>query len=221
MNRSLTVPIAIAVGGIVIAGAMYFSMPKLFPAEADRAALIRPIAASDHILGNPAAPVTIVVYCDFDSAFCRDFDDTLRQIVANEGADGEVAVVYREFPLSELHPNALSHARAAECAAEAGGNDAFWKFEEALFKNQPVEPIRYGSFASALGIPGDAFAKCYADAAMTVDPRIEADLQNALDIGANGTPFSLILAKGKPVSVMPGAYPYEAVRQLVDQALGN
>lgn len=221
MNRSLVIPIAIAAGGIIVAGAMYFSMPEIFPTEADRAALIRPVAASDHILGNPAAPVTIVVYCDFDSAFCKDFNDTLYQIIASEGADGEVSLVFRQFPLSESHPNALFHARAAECAAQTGGNDAFWKFEEALFKNQPVEPIRYGSFASALGIPGDAFATCYADAATTVDPRIEADRQNALDIGANGTPFSLILVKGKPVSVMPGAYPYEAVRQLISQALEN
>lgn len=221
MSQSSKIPIAIAVGGVIVAGAMYFSMPKIFPTEADRATLVRPVMTTDHILGNPAAGAMIVVYCDFDSAFCKDFDETLHQIVANEGTDGKVAVVYREFPLSELHPNALSHARAAECVAQVAGNDAFWKFGEMLFKNQPVEPIRYGSFASALGIPGDAFAKCYADAATTVDARIAADRQNALDMGANGTPYSLILVTGERPMVMTGAYPYDAVRKLVDQALGN
>ncbi|TSC70523.1 MAG: DSBA oxidoreductase [Parcubacteria group bacterium Gr01-1014_49] len=221
MGRSSKIPIAIVIGGVIIAGALYFSVPKLFPTTIEHSSLVRPVTTSDHILGNPAAPAIIVVYCDFESAFCKDFDDTLHQIVANEGINGKVAVAYRAFPLSELHPNALSHARAAECIAETGGNDAFWKFEEALFKNQPVEPTRYGTFASALGISGDAFAQCYVDAATTVDARIEADRQNALDIGANGAPYSLILVTGKPPLVMAGAYPYDAVQKLIDQALGN
>ncbi|MDE1919396.1 MAG: thioredoxin domain-containing protein [Patescibacteria group bacterium] len=221
MKRSLTIPIAIAVGGVIIAAAVYISVPKIFPASPDHPDLVRPVMPSDHILGNPAAPAMIVVYCDFDSSFCKDFDDTLHQLIANEGANGKVAVVFREFPLSELHPNALSHARAAECAAQAGGNDGFWKFEEALFRNQPVDPLRYGAFASALGIPGGAFASCFADAATAVDPRIQADRKNALDMGANGTPYSILLVAGKPPVVMSGAYPYQAVQQLVDDTLGN
>lgn len=163
----------------------------------------------------------IVEYSDFDCEYCKDFHNTLHQVIANAGANGKVAWVFREFPLTEIHPNALPHARAAECIAKVVGNDTFWKFANALFANQPVEPAHYGSLAQAAGVSGDAFAACYADAAASVDARIMADRENALAVGAQGTPYSLILVAGKPPVVMEGAYSYDAVKQLVDQALGK
>ena len=220
MRNELTIPISIILGGIIIAIAVYISMPK--SSSTDTATmLVRPVSASDHILGNPAAPVIIVEYSDFECTFCKTFHETLHQIIANEGANGKVAWVLREFPLSELHPNALAHARAAECIARVAGNDAFWKFADALYKNQPIDPVRYGELASAAGISNNVFATCYADAASTVDARITADRQNALDIGAPGTPYSLIIVAGKSPIVMSGTYPYDAVQELIDQALGN
>ena len=163
----------------------------------------------------------IVEYSDFDCGFCKNFHETLHQIIASEGADGDVAWIFRQFPLTEIHPNALSHARAAECAAEAAGNDAFWRFADILFKNQPVVSTRYGEFANAAGIPGDAFAACFSNAAAAVDGRILADRQNALDIGAPGTPYSIILVAGKAPVVVKGAPPYDAVKLLIDEALAD
>lgn len=222
MTSSLKIPLAIALGGIIVAFAVYVSMPKNSAVSAGNPALVRPVNASDHILGNPAAKVMIVEYSDFDCGFCKGFHETLRQIVANEGTNGEVAWVLREFPLTELHPNALAAARAAECVAKAAGNDAFWKFADALFANQPADPLRYGAFAQEAGVLGaDAFSACYMNAAEAVDARINADRQNALDAGASGAPYSLILVAGKPPVVMDGAYPYDAVKQLVDRALAQ
>ena len=223
MERSLTVPIAILIGGIVVAGAVYFSIAKNLPANlaTGNPSLVRPVGASDHILGNPSAKVMIVEYSDFDCEFCKGFSETLHQIIANEGANGQVAWVFREFPLTELHPNALSHARAAECAAQVAGNDAFWRFADALFANQPVVPAQYGTIAADAGISGDAFATCYATASTTLDTHIMDDRQNALLVGATGTPYSLILVAGQPPVVMNGAYSYDAVKQLVDTALGQ
>ncbi|MEK7126135.1 MAG: hypothetical protein AAB835_01420, partial [Patescibacteria group bacterium] len=113
------------------------------------------------------------------------------------------------------------HARASECVSATSGNDAFWKFSNALFANQPADPSRYGELASSVGISGDAFATCYSTASTTLDARITADRQNALDVGATGTPYSIILVNGKPFEVMSGGYSYDAVKALVDQALGN
>jgi protein-disulfide isomerase len=221
MRPSYTIPLAIILGGIIIAGAIYASVPKS-PSNGDgNPALVRPVGSDDHILGNPAAKVMIVEYSDFDCEYCKDFHDTLHQIIANEGADGDVAWVFREFPLIEIHPNALSHARAAECAASVAGNDTFWKFSNALFANLPADPTRYGTLASSVGISGDAFATCFASASTTVEARILADRQNALDMGAQGTPYSLILVAGKPPVVMAGGYSYDAVKELIDKALGN
>ncbi len=223
MKSSYTIPIAIALGGIIVAIAVYVSMPKTLSTNSGNGnpALVRPVDTTDHILGNPAAKVVIVEYADFDCEYCKGFDDTLHQIIANEGAQGSVAWVYREFPLTEIHPNAMKHAEAAECVAHVGGNDLFWKFADRLFANQPVSPSQYGTFAEQLGVPGTPFATCYENASTTVDARILADRQNALAMGAQGTPFSVILVAGKPPVVIDGAYPYDAVKQLVDTALAG
>ncbi|MDE2173318.1 MAG: thioredoxin domain-containing protein [Patescibacteria group bacterium] len=224
MKSSSVLPLAIVLGGMIIAGAVYLSIvQKRSQATIDtgNAALVRPVSVNDHILGNPAASVLIVEYTDFDCEFCKSFDETLRQIIANEGADGRVSWVLREFPLTEIHPNAMKHARAAECVAKTAGNDAFWKFTHSLFANQPVNPLNYGALAEAAGVQGDAFAACYSNAAANVDARIDADRQNAFAIGARGTPYSLILVAGAAPVVMDGAYSYDAVKSLVDQALAH
>ncbi len=224
MKSSYALPIAIIAGGLIIAGAVYFSIAKKEPSTSSLAgnpALVRPVGPTDHIFGNPAAKVVIVEYADFDCQSCRGFNETLHQIIANEGASGKVAWVYREFPLTQTHPNAMNDARAAECVAKTAGNEAFWKFADSLFANQPADPMNYGVLAYAAGVSGSAFAACYADAAATVDARIQADRQNALAIGARGAPYSLILTAGQTPIVMDGAYPYDVVKQLVDQALAK
>ena len=217
--KPFIIPLAIVTGGMIVAAAVYLSLPKNPARSGGTPSLVRPVGASDHIFGNPTAPVKIIEYADFDCEYCKDFNETMHQIIANEGARGDVAWIYRHFPLSEIHPNALSHARAAECVAEVAGNDAFWRFENILFANQPVEPGRYSQPAKDAGIPGDTFAACYANASARFDARIMADRQNALLVGAQGTPYSLLLVAGKPPIVMEGAYSYGAVKQLIDEAL--
>ncbi len=150
MKNSLTIPVAIALGGVIVAVAVYASMPKTSPTDTGNAALVRAVGATDHILGNPAAPVMIVEYSDFDCTYCKDIHETLHQIIANEGASGKVAWVFREFPLTEIHPNAFSHARAAECIAKTTGNDAFWKYTNRIFEITRLEIYssdKHGSYS--------------------------------------------------------------------------
>ncbi len=223
MKSSFTIPVAIILGGIIVAIAIYVSVPKYVSTSlsAGNPALVRPVTSNDHILGNPAAQVMIVEYADFDCEYCKNFNETLRQIIATEGISGKVALVFREFPLIEIHPNALPLARAAECVAKTAGNDAFWKFTNLLFVNQPVDPTNLGVLAATVGVSGNTFATCYANATKTVDARIMSDRQNAITIGAHGTPYSVILTANAAPVIMSGAYSYDAVKQLVDQALSK
>jgi protein-disulfide isomerase len=222
MESSRAIPFAIVAGGVILAIAVYFAF-----ASSHRGAgqyhtdALRPVTAADHIFGNPSAPVKIVEYADFECTYCKGFDDTLHQIIANDGNKGRVAWVYREFPLTEVHPNALTDAEAAECAASAGGNDAFWSYASLLFQHQPVNPTDYGAFAVQAGVPSDAFAACMANAAAAVDPKIESDRANAVAIGASGTPYSLIIAPGAAPVVVDSAYSYDALKALVDQAIAG
>ncbi len=221
MKSSYTIPIAIVLGGVIVALAVYFSVsrPPSTPSGKGNPAAVRPIGVNDHILGNPAAKVVIIEYADFDCTYCKGFSDTLHQIVADEGLDGEIAWAFRHFPLIEIHENALRHAEAAECAAQAGGNDAFWKFSDALFAAQPADPTKYGVYAEKAGVPGEAFASCYANASTTVYARVMADRQNALDAGAIGTPYTLIVVPGKAPTIISGTYPYEAIQSMISDAL--
>lgn len=224
MKSEYTVPTAIVIGGIIVAIAVFASLPKgQLSTGSGRAnpSLVRPISASDHILGNPSAPIMIVVYSDFDCSFCKGFHDTMHQIVAIQGASGKVAWTFRQFPLNEIHPNAAKHARASECAAEVAGNAAFWSFADALYKNQPADPSSYGTLAATAGIKGDGFAACMSGDTTALDARIAQDRQNALDMGAEGTPFSILLAAGQPPVILDGAYSYDAVKELVTKALQN
>lgn len=225
MKTSFTVPTAIILGGILIAGALYVSLagwPKTGTGDGNPA-LVRPVGVNDHIFGNPLAPIMIITYSDFDSKYSRSFQDSLRQVIESEGASGRVSIVFRHFPLTELHPNAMQHAQAAECVAKVTPADhtIFWKFADALFARQPVDPTRYGEIAASVGVPAKAFTSCFTNAATEVDARIIADRQNALDVGAHGAPHSLIVVQGKPPIVMTGAYTADAIQLLIDQALSE
>lgn len=222
MSSPNTLPVAIIIGGIIVSLAIYLSLnPGISAPKQGDPSLVRPVSTSDHILGNPDAKVFIIVYSDFDCEFCKEFHETLHEIIATEGTRGEIAWVFRQFPLSEIHPNALSHARAAECAAISGGNESFWKFADELFRSQPANPATYGAMAQTTGIPGDAFSACYVHAATTVDPRIIADRENAFTVGASGTPFSLIIKEGRSPIVVNGAYSYDALKEILEKRREN
>ena len=221
MKPSRAIPLSIIFGGVVIAVAVYLATPKAPAPTTLNIAKLTPVRATDHIMGNPAAPVKIIEYCDFESSYCKTLDVTLRQIMADNGASGKVAWVYRQFPVLTKHPNALSAAEAAECAAKTGGNDAFWRFTNQLFTHQPTTPSQYGTLAANAGLPGTAFASCYANASTTVLAAIQADSANANAMKAPGVPFSLLVANGQVPQVMLGTYPYVAIQQLISEALSK
>ncbi len=91
----------------------------------------RPVDEGDHMLGNANASVTLIEYSDFQCPYCKTFHPTVKRVLADYG--DQVNWVYRHFPLETIHPNARPMAHAAECVAEAKGNDAFWQFSDLLF----------------------------------------------------------------------------------------
>ena len=189
-------------------------------AAASHTAALRPVSSNDHIRGNPAAPVTLIEYSDFECPYCKNFHGTLRKLV--EDSKGKVRWVYRHFPLDQLHSKARKEAAASECAAELGGNAAFWKFADRLFElsrsnNRTDIDKVLPQVAHETGLDMAKFKSCLASGRH--DKRVEEDLQNAMATGGNGTPWSLIVSKSGKVHPLSGARPYPAVKQLVDLAL--
>lgn len=221
----MAIPAAIVIGFGLIALSIYLSGGRTTelannpgPAESEAdLANIDPVTDADHIRGNPNAPILIVEYSDFDCPFCKSFHATMERIIDEYGPTGEVAWVYRHMPLTSLHPSAGHLAHASECVAELGGDEAFWKFADMVFgergANEPTNLTRLPEFAVAAGVSEADFEAC-ADSNRH-QAAVEADLNNAVAIGAEGTPYSVVIA-GDQMTVINGAQPYEQVKILVD-----
>jgi protein-disulfide isomerase len=90
-----------------------------------------PVGGADHALGPSHAPVTVVEYGDFECPNCKQAVPAVKLML--EKFAGRVRLVYRHFPLEQVHPHALQAALAAEAAA---GQGKFWPMHDLLFENQ-------------------------------------------------------------------------------------
>ncbi len=227
-QNNLAIPVAIVVAGALIAGAVYFGTggastgasqlqnPEQFAGDLEK---MKPITSSDHVRGDPNAPVKIVEYSDLECPFCKSFHPTMQKIAGEY--EGKVTWVYRHFPLDEIHPKSDKEAEATECANELGGNDAFWRYVDRLFEvtpsNNNLNPAELPKIAEYVGLDAQKFNSCLASGKYAA--HVEEDYQNALATGGNGTPWSVIVAANGKKYPLSGAQPYEAVKQLIELAL--
>ena len=218
-------PVAIIIAGALIAGAVLFGLmygkgnndTAAKPAAA-QPSKIPPVSKDDHMVGNPAAAqLTLVEYSDLQCPFCSRFHPVIEQVVNDYG--GKVAWVYRQFPLSQIHPEALPAAVASECVAQMKGNDAFFAFAKYIFENQArISTSLYHEAADKQGISAADLDACIAKAdSMT---KIKDQFNDAVAAGGQGTPFTVILnKKGETVGTIPGALPIDQVKSQIDALL--
>ena len=213
---------AIVIAGLLIAGAILLKgnqgpvNEKILNLKDIK---IKQVSPEEHILGNPNAKVMLVEYSDTECPFSKRFHDTTAQIIKEKG--NEIAIVYRHFPIAQLHPGAFHEAVATECAYEQGGNEIFWKYIDEVYKrtgsNNSLDPKELPKIAGDIGLDLASFNSCldtekYAD-------KVKEQMKSGNDIGVNGTPKSFILKKGKVVDTIEGAYPYEQVLEKINKAL--
>ncbi len=161
----------------------------------------------DPVLGDKDAPITIVEFSDFQCPFCaRAASDALTEFrSSNYFKDGEVNLIYKDFPLKSIHPFAQKAAEAAECADEEG---KFWEYHDTLFQNQnALTNDDLKKYASDLGLDTENFNNCLDSGDMTKE--VNDDLNAATAAGGRGTPYFVVLnnknGKTAPVS---GAVPF-------------
>ncbi|ABC83813.1 DsbA family protein [Anaeromyxobacter dehalogenans] len=167
------------------------------------------VRADDPTRGNPKAPVTIVLFSDFQCPFCARVEPTLAQVQKTYG--DKVRVVWKHQPLG-MHPNAMPAAEAAEAAREQG---KFWQMHEKLFASQrELSDALYERAAREIGLDVARF-----DAARRSGrgrARIAEDQALAARIGAQATPTMFV--NGVKVE---GAVPFEQIRAVVDAELAR
>src|SRR3989344_5163887 len=212
-NKSSAIPTAIIIAGLIIAGSIFYTSrnkpsnetkienktaeEKQSSSDADN---IKSITSQDHILGNPDASVKIVEFSDAECPFCKKFHGTMHQLIDEYGKTGEVAWVYRHFPLDQLHSKARKEAEATECAAELGGNDKFWNYLDRLFEitpsNNNLDPAELPRIAEYVGLDKSKFNECLSSGKHS--QKVEERVQSAVTAGARGTPYTILVdAKGK------------------------
>lgn len=154
----------------------------------------------DHIRGNIDAEFSLIEYADFDCPYCRRFHPAAKQLIKTSG--GNINWVYRHFPLSAHQASAQKLAEAAECVAELGDKNAFWYFTDNLIM-QPKRgkntqnnaenslPTGVEKAAKLARIDTTALATCINSGRHAA--RVQADTNNALQMGLIGTPASIII----------------------------
>ncbi len=227
----LTVPTAIIIAGLLIAGALYYSKrPTAVPTPAKEDLKIQsadidilPVTEADHILGNPNALVKVVEFGDLECPACIYFHPIMKKIMDEYGKDGKVAWVYRHFPLDQIHPKARKEAEAAECVAKLGGNDQFWKFTHRIFEitkgNNTLEENLLGKTAVEIGINKKAFDSCLASGIFK--SKIQAHLEDGIRAGVKGTPYNILITRDGKKIPLNGAYPYESMKAILDAVIAE
>lgn len=188
----------------------------------ERAKKVRPVSKKrDHIFGNPNAEVSLIEYSDFECPFCKRFHPTPKKVV--KAYDGRVNWVYRHFPLGFHNPGAQKQAEASECAAELGGNDAFWKYSDLIYQRTssngngfPIDKL--APLAVEIGLDKKSFLKCFNSGRYT--KRVQDDLANGALSGVTGTPGNILLNnKTGAVKAMAGAIPFKKLKTAIDRLL--
>ena len=172
-----------------------------------------------YAVGDPNAPITIIEYTDYQCPFCsRHFEQTYGLLKENYIDTGVVYYVFKDFPLTQIHPQAMLAANAARCAGE---QDSYAAMHDTLFATQAEWNGRtdadtlFNQYAAEMGLDAEQFATCLAD--RTYEERIIADLNEGASYGINGTPGFFLNGY-----FLSGAQPYatfaDAIEFLLEEA---
>ncbi|MDB6011887.1 MAG: Periplasmic thiol:disulfide interchange protein DsbA [Gammaproteobacteria bacterium] len=149
------------------------------------------VAATGPTKGRTDAPITIVEFADFQCPYCQQAEATLRSVVASHS--DAVRLVFRNLPLANIHPNAMTAAVAGVCADRQG---KFWDMHDAMFEDQKaLGEDGLKATAKRLGLDADSFSACLG--APDSKAAVNSDTRAADELNLNGTPYFFI--NGRPL----------------------
>jgi protein-disulfide isomerase len=168
------------------------------------------IETTDPSLGRSSAPVTLIEFSDFQCPFCQRVAPTLKKIRDTYG--DKVRIVWKDFPLTQIHPQAFKAGEAAHCAGDQG---KYWEYHDRLFANQgSLQPDDLKKHATDLGLDASAFNACL-DTSKHGE-RVRDGVAQGQRLGVNSTPT--IYINGRMLS---GAQPYETFVSVIDEELSR
>lgn len=177
----------------------------------------------DPMIGDPDAPVTIVEFSDFQCPFCsRFYHQTLPLIMENYVKQGTVNIVFRDFPIDQIHPNARITHIASECADE---QNQFWPYHDILFEKQSQwkglaaaeMAAAVVTYAQELSLDVPSFAACLSSP--EINAEVNADKTAGVQYGVSGTPAFFIGNPQTGYILVSGAQPFDAFASAINQKL--
>ena len=166
------------------------------------------VNADDPSEGKVDAPVTVVEFSDFQCPFCLRVMPTLKQLRSKYG--DKVRVVWKDFPLTQIHPQAFLAAQAGNCAREQG---KFWEYHDKLFGNQSaLQADALKRYAADVGLDTAKFNQCLDSS--KYEARVQDALGNGGRLGVSSTPT--IFVNGRMIN---GAQPIEVFQSVIDDEL--
>lgn len=161
-------------------------------------------------LGPADAPITIVEFSDFQCPYCRRFhEETYRALL--DAYPGQIRFVYRNLPLTSIHPDAMPSAVASLCANDQG---AYWDYHDKLFSSEILTRDTFVQYAADLNLDVEEFTACLDSGKH--DKFIQDDMNFAINLGVQSTPTFFI----NGLAVV-GAQPLSAFTQIIDQELAG
>jgi protein-disulfide isomerase len=168
------------------------------------------VTKQDHIQGNDRAPVTLLEYGDYECQFCGQAYYIIKKLQQDIGH--QFRLVFRNFPLTQIHPHALLAACGAEAATQQG---KFWEMHDLLFENQDaLNEENLVSLAYVLKLDVDRFINDIDSD--TVHKKIHDDFLSGVRGGVNGTPTFFINGHRHN-----GSYSYAELRTVIEQAVNE
>ncbi len=177
--------------------------------------------------GEPDAPIVMIEYSDYGCPFCnRHFVQTEPAVDESYVRTGRVRVVFHDFPLESLHPNAPAAHEASLCVATQGSAAIYWNLHAELFRSVEEwqalpDPLPvFARLAEETGVDVDAYEACMASHEMQgiVQDRVDA----AVARGFSATPsFQVVRGTDAAIFEVIGAQPYEQFAGIVDAALAG
>ena len=159
--------------------------------------------------GGAAAPVTIVEFSDFHCPFCKRVQPVVAQVLKKYG--DKVRLVYKDFPLDSLHPQARAASEAARCAGEQG---KFWEFHDKVYAggsdSSPATMTQYAREVAVADMP--TFEACVS--ARKHQAVVQRDVAEGIKLGLTGTPGFFINGR-----LLSGAQPLDAFTSIIDAEL--
>jgi protein-disulfide isomerase len=169
-----------------------------------------PLETADPAIGNAAARVTIVEFSDFQCPYCLRAAPTLKRL--HEAYGDKIRVVWKDFPLTQIHPQAFKAAEAGHCAQEQG---KFWEFHDKLFASQQaLQPEFLKQYAKDVSLDSGKFDECL-DSSKYAE-RVRDSVAAGSRLGVNSTPTLYINGRK-----LEGAQPYDVIAAVIDEELAK